>query len=150
MKITKGKLVSVSYLIRDVSGAIIESNDVPITYPHGGDHELFPQIEAALEGKSTGDQVNVFVRAVDAFGPHDPNLTFTDDLENAPEEMRMIGAEMAAENGDGKVLDFRVTEIANGKITIDANHVFAGKDLTFEVTVTDVQGLGQNTETKRI
>ena len=139
MKIKRGRVVSISYLIRDNSGEIVEYNDAPITYPHRGEHDVFPQIEEALEGKKPGDQVTVTIKAADAFGTHDPSLTFTDDIENSPPEMRYIGAEMDAESPSREVLHFRVTEIKDGKITIDANHVLAGKDLTFEVTVAKVK-----------
>ena len=53
-RVTKGKLVSISYLIRDQHNQIVEYSDLPVTYPHGGEHDLFPQIEQALDGKTTG------------------------------------------------------------------------------------------------
>ena len=139
MNISKGMIVSVSYLIRDASNQIIECNEIPITYPHRGEHELFSQIEDALEGQKAGDCITINLKAADAFGPHDPGLTFTDKLKNTPEDIRYIGAEFAAENVEGKALEFRVTRIEDGEITIDANHIMAGKDLTFEVTVTEVR-----------
>ena len=139
MKVTKGKLVSISYQIRDDNDQVVEHNDVPVDYLHGGQHDVFPEVEAALEGKSTGDEVTVRIPAADAFGPHDPSLTFTDDIENSPPEVRFIGAEIDLENASREVLHFRVTRIEDDKITIDANHVFAGMDLTFLVTVQNVK-----------
>lgn len=133
--ISNGKEVTLSYMIRSASGEILEYNDMPVTYQHGGNSDLFPEIELALEGKREGDEVTVEIPWAQAFGPHDPGLTFTDELENSPPEMRYIGAEMAAENASGEVLEFRVTQISDDKITIDANHPLAGKDLVFVVTV---------------
>ena len=132
-------MVSISYVVRDGSDHIVEYSDLPVTYLHGGKHELFPQIERALEGKKIGDEVTVKLASKDAFGPHDPQLTFTDDIENSPPELRFVGAELDAESGSREVLHFRVTEINDGKITIDANHVLAGLDVTFVVTVTEVR-----------
>jgi glycine/D-amino acid oxidase-like deaminating enzyme len=42
----------------------------------------------ALAGKRVGDAVELHLPAETAFGPHDPNLTFTDDLANVPPEFR--------------------------------------------------------------
>ena len=139
MEISHGKSVSISYLIKNGSGSIVECSDVPITFVHGGQHELFPQIEEALTGKSVGDQVEVKLEPEEAFGVHDPGLVFTDLIENAPPEVRRLGAELDAESASGKVLHFRVTEIKDGKITIDANHLLAGQTILFNVTVEEVK-----------
>ncbi len=131
--------MSIAYLIKDDKENIVEYRDVPLSYFHGGKHELFDQIETALEGKKEDDEVTVNLPWQQAFGPHDPSLTFTDDIENAPPEMRQLGAEMDAESGSGEVLHFVVTQIENGKITIDANHVLAGKDISFLIIVKEVR-----------
>lgn len=136
--ITSGKEVTLSYLIRGADGDILEYSDMPVSYRHGENSDLFPEIERALEGKRAGDEVTVEIPWARAFGPHDPGLTFTDEIDNSPPDLRYVGAELAAENAAGEVLEFRVTRIADGKITIDANHPLAGKDLVFAVTVKTV------------
>ncbi len=83
--------------------------------------------------------MTVKLAAAEAFGPHDPGLKFTDDIKNSPPEIRFIGGEMDAEDGSRNILHFRVTKIEDGKITIDANHILAGQDLTFVVTITEVR-----------
>ena len=88
--------------------------------------------------KPRADQVAVPIKCEDAFGSHDPGLTFTDDIENSPQELRYVGAELEAENESGEVLHFRVTHVSDDKITIDANHPLAGQDLDFTVTITEV------------
>ncbi len=132
-------MVSFSYMIRNREGEIVEYSDLPISYQHGGKHELFPQIEQALDGKQEGDEVTVELTSVQAFGEHDSSLTFTDDINNAPQELHFVGAELDAESESGKMLHFRVTEIKDGLITIDANHPLVGQDIVYTVTVTDVR-----------
>jgi len=134
------KIVSVAYTIRDGSGKIVEHTGLPVSYLHGGDDPpLFPQVTAALEGLSAGDTTEVLLRAQEAFGPHDPGLTFSDDIENAPEELRHVGAELDAENEQGEALHFRVVRVDEAEITVDGNHPLAGQDITFIVRVTDVR-----------
>ena len=139
MKIGNDKVVSVAFLLKDGKGNIVEYRDEPISYLHGGQHEIFPQIVRGLEGKSEGDEVEITLTAREAFGEHDSSLTFTDDIQNAPPEMRYIGAKMDAENAAGEVLNFVVTSVDDEKITIDANHPLAGQNITFFLTIKAVR-----------
>jgi FKBP-type peptidyl-prolyl cis-trans isomerase SlyD len=93
----------------------------------------------ALEGCRPGDEVCVELSPEEAFGDNDPNLTFTDDIVNAPPEVHYVGAEVEAQNEYGETRQFRVTRIEDGKITVDANHPLAGQTLTFRVTVREVR-----------
>ncbi len=139
--IVDGKMVSITYTIMDDAGELLEQIDLPVSYLHGalmGDR-LFPAIEAALTGKKVGDVVRVQISPEQGFGPHDPNLTFTDKIDNVPPEFRMIGAEVEMQNDAGEFKTFIVTKIENGKLTVDGNHPLAGKQLTFTVTVTEIR-----------
>ena len=139
-RITPHKLVSIAYTIRDSRGDIVEHSELPISYIHGlNDEQLFPKIERALDGLSVDEHAEVHLLASEAFGERDPDLTFTDQIENAPEELRFVGAELDAESDNGEVLHFRVTHINGDEITIDANHPLAGEDVTFVLRVTEVR-----------
>lgn len=133
------KVVSITYQIRDESGEIIEHIDVPVSYIHGGQSDLIEKVESQLEGKSAGDSVEVTLDPDEAFGPYDPSLTFTDDLDNVPEEFRHVGAEVQMQNDEGDVRSFHVSKIEGGKLTVDGNHPMAGQRVTFTVTVTEVR-----------
>lgn len=138
-RITANKVVSVTYSIVDEAGQTLEQSDVPINYVHGGRSDLFEKIERALEGKAVNDRVKVSLNPEEGFGQHDPSLCFADDIENVPEPLRFVGAELEAQNADGEVLKFIVTDISNGKLTVDANHPMAGKIVIFHVKVVDIR-----------
>ncbi len=137
--ISKDKLVSFSYVIHDPAGHELERSDLPLTYVHGANSGLIERVEEALEGCSAGDTVAVTLDPEDGFGPHDPSLTYTDDLENVPHEYHRVGAEVQFENESGDVRTFVVSRIEGGKLTVDGNHPLAGKQLTFRVTVLEVR-----------
>lgn len=137
--VAKNKVVSLTYVVRNQKGDIFEYRDLPVAYVHGSGADLFPKIEQALEGRNVGDRVMVTLTPADAFGDRDPKLMFTDDLENAPPELRRVGAEFEAQNAKGESIVLTVTRIENGKITVDANHPLAGQTITFEVTVQDIR-----------
>lgn len=134
-RVEKDRVVYISYVILDVSGEVLEQHDLPVGYVHGARGALIQKIETALEGKAAGDQVEVTLEPEDGFGPHRPELTFTDDIENVPEEHRFLGSEVEFENERGESMLFRVTRIENGRLTIDANHPLAGKSLRYRVRV---------------
>ena len=50
-----------------------------------------------------------------------------------------FGAEVEFQNDHGEVKVFRVTKIDNGKLTVDGNHPFAGKRITYNITVQTVR-----------
>lgn len=140
LTVAPGRVVSFTYLIRDdETGEIREYRDLPYSYVHGPGAGMFPKIAQALESCRSGDKVSVTLSAEEGFGSHDPNLTFTDDLDNVPPELRFVGAELEAESESGERRQFRVTRIADGKLTVDGNHPFAGRRLRYEITVTGVR-----------
>ncbi|HIP52785.1 MAG TPA: peptidylprolyl isomerase [Chromatiales bacterium] len=137
--IKTGKFVSLTYTIADEEGNVLEQNDLPVSYIHGGEMELIGGMEKAVAGKKAGDVVEVIVPPERGFGDHDPTLTFTDDLENVPEQFRFVGAEVQMQNENGESKSFIVTRIENGKLTIDGNHPLAGKTLKVRVKILEVR-----------
>ena len=138
-RISKHKLVTLTYSILDDAGAVLEQNDMPVSYLHGGFSDLFEKVERALEGKVAGDTVEVTLAPDEGFGPHDPDLTFTDDIDNVPPQFRRVGAEVEMQNEAGESRVFVVTQVDNGQVTVDCNHPFAGKTVHFKVEVVSVR-----------
>ncbi|MHB8414061.1 MAG: FKBP-type peptidyl-prolyl cis-trans isomerase [Acidiferrobacteraceae bacterium] len=140
MVIAPGVVVSVTYVMRDEQGEIIEYVDVPVAYVHGATGgTLLPKVEQILEGHVAGDRLSVTLAPEEGFGLRDEGLIFSDDIENAPPELRHVGARFDAESADGKRLEFRVSHIGERHLTVDANHPFAGRTVVFEVTVQNVR-----------
>ncbi len=109
----------------------MEQIDLPVSYVHGADSGMFEKIEINLEGHRTGDSVSVTLAPEEGFGHPSSELTFTDDINNVPEQFRYIGTEVAFQNERGESKVFRVSKNQDGKLTVDGNHPLAGKTLTF-------------------
>ena len=137
--IKPGKFVSLTYTISDSEGRLLEQNDIPVNYVHGGETELIGGMDRAVAGKRAGERVEMEIPMEDGFGPHDPGLTFTDDLENVPPQFRHLGAEVQMQNESGEAKVFYVTHIENGKLTVDGNHPLAGKRLHVSVQILEVR-----------
>ena len=138
--ISINKYVELIYRIVDQSnGAVIEQVEDPLGYVHGDNTLLFNQVTKELEGKCVGDEVEILLKAKDAFGPKIDELIFTDDLNNVPLEYRFIGATVSMQNDKGGTKDFIVSNIEDGKLTIDGNHPLAGKDIVFYIEVLSIR-----------
>ncbi|WP_455196854.1 FKBP-type peptidyl-prolyl cis-trans isomerase [Kaarinaea lacus] len=137
--ISNKNVVTFTYQILDEDGNIVEHSDVPMEYIHGASGAMYPKVEQALEGKVVGVTVEVVLSPKDGFGEHDPNLTFTDHIDNVPQEYRWVGAKPAFENESGEVMELLVSKIEGDQLTVDANHPLAGKTVTFRIKVLDVR-----------
>ena len=138
--ITTNKFVELTYRIIDqTNGEVIEQVEEPLGYVQGDNTLLFNQVTKELEGKSVGDEVEILLKAENAFGPKLEELIFTDEINNVPVEYRFIGAAVTMQNDKGGTKDFIVSSIEDGKLTIDGNHPLAGKDIIFYVEVLSVR-----------
>ena len=138
-RVGRNQVVYITYRIVDADGTLHEQVDLPVGYVHGGRSPLFPQIERALEGLRVGDTASVTLGPDEAFGPHRPELTHTEALENVPPEYRRPGAEATFQSDRGETITMVVARVADGQVTLDGNHPLAGKTVTFHVTVTDIR-----------
>jgi len=138
--ISINKFVELTYRIIDQSnGEVIEQVEEPLGYVQGDNSLLFNQVTKELEGKCIGDEVEILLKAEDAFGKKADELLFTDDINNVPPEYRFIGASVTMQNDTGGTKDFIVSSIEDEKLTIDGNHPLAGKDIIFYVEILSIR-----------
>ena len=138
-KISNNKFVSLVYTITDEENNILERIDMPIQYIQGAKSQVIEEIEIALDGHQVDDLVHVTLSPEEGFGAHQPGLTFSDDINNVPPQFHSIGAEVEFQNDQGESKIFRVTHIEDDKLTVDGNHPFAGKTITYNITVKEVR-----------
>lgn len=133
--VEKHKVVSFTYSILNDKGEVEEQSDVPMEYVHGADQRVFPLVVEAMEGAKIGDTKEIILEPLDGFGVYDENKTYRDKLENVPPEYHSVGAEASFKSEDGQELKMKVVSIKNGEVFLDGNHPFAGKTMTFKITV---------------
>ena len=141
MLVARNKVVRFEYTLTDDNAQVLDRSleGEPLTYLHGGD-AIIPGLEAALEGKRSGDSLNVRVAAADAYGERDDSL-----VQKVPRDMFedsdaiKIGTQFHSDDdeGDGNI----VTVIAadQNSVTVDGNHPLAGLPLNFAVTIIEVR-----------
>jgi FKBP-type peptidyl-prolyl cis-trans isomerase SlyD len=106
---------------------------------HGGYGNVFPAVEAALDGRAVKDRVEVRLEPEDAFGDYDENLIRVEPRSRFPAGLE-AGMRVEGEpGGDDEGHFFTVTDIAEDKVVLDANHPLAGMALKVTCTVVDVR-----------
>jgi FKBP-type peptidyl-prolyl cis-trans isomerase SlyD len=126
--------------MNDTENNVLEdnSNGIPMAYLHGHGG-LLKGLEIAMEGNEAGQTFEVTLAPEDAYGVL---------LENQQQKIPMKHLQGAKKWKKGMVGvvhteqgNKRVTVVKPGKfmVVVDFNHPFAGKTLTFAVTIVDVR-----------
>ena len=139
MIIAKDTIVSLDVELSDIWGKLIQRSEEPLQYLHGGYGNIFPVAEAALEGKKVKDRVEVRLEPEDAFGDYHENLLRVEPRSRFPEVLEVGMRFEGAADGDDANLIFTVTDMAEDKVVLDANHALAGMALKLSCTVVGVR-----------
>jgi len=139
VNIVKDTVVTITYKVNDLEGNLLEQSDEPVSYLHGGYDNIFPLVEEALEGKQVGDTVDIKLQPADAFGEYEESLVRMETREVFPETievgMQFVGSPMDG----GEEMLYIVTDIADDKVVVDANHPYAGQAVHFQCVVAEVR-----------
>lgn len=143
MRIEENKVVTLDFTVydNDTNEVLESTSDLgPFFYIHGIG-AFIPKIEEALEGKDKGFQTTLTLSPEEGYGDYDAELVDEMQKSDFEEEFDDIyeGMEFIADMDDGSEVNYVVKEIDEDKVIVDGNHPFAGKNLRFEVTVTDVR-----------
>ncbi|CUW37878.1 Putative peptidyl-prolyl cis-trans isomerase [Magnetospirillum sp. XM-1] len=137
MKIEGNTVVTLRLKVANLDGETVDSPAEPISYLHGGHGGLFPRLEAALDGKTAGDAVDITLEPKDGFGARDAGLVMTVPLDHV-EQPPKVGETLEREYR-GTSLQYRVVAVDDRNVELDANHPLAGMTLVFSATVTEVR-----------
>lgn len=140
MKIEKNKVVSMHYTLKNGDGEVIDSSagKDPLAFIHGLGM-IIPGLEKELDGKTTGDKLNVEVEPAEAYGDRDDNLIQKvprEQFEGAGDIQKGMQFQVETQMGPLVVV---VVDVDDKEVTIDGNHPLAGVKLFFEVEVTEVR-----------
>jgi FKBP-type peptidyl-prolyl cis-trans isomerase 2 len=117
-------------------GSTSEGEPVAITV---GQEETFDELHKALIGMSEGQTKKVHVPCDKAYGPYRESLVFNMKKENIPDDINAEpGKKLMASFKSGKSREVTVLHADENKVTLDANHPLAGKDLVFELKVVEI------------
>ncbi|NRA54211.1 MAG: peptidylprolyl isomerase [Gammaproteobacteria bacterium] len=140
MHIEKDIVVTLHYRLSDGQQEIENSFDdgVPMVYLHGHNN-LITGLESELTGKQPGDQLSVTVAPEDGYGAYDESLKQDVPIESFAGLDPQPGMQFTADTENGPQ-QINVLAVNDEFVTVDGNHPFAGKTLSFEVEITELRG----------
>jgi FKBP-type peptidyl-prolyl cis-trans isomerase SlyD len=139
LRISKNTVVSLDVVLADIWGNTFQRSEEPVQYLHGGYGNIFPAAEGALEGKGVKDRVELRLEPEEAFGDYDENLLRVEELSRFPETLEVGMRFEGQPGGEDEDRIFTVTDIAEDKVVLDANHPLAGMTLKISCTVVGVR-----------
>ena len=139
MKIEKNTAVTMLLKVTDPKGLFVYNDGKePMSYLHGGYENVFPAIEAALEGQEAGFATTLNLSIEEAFGERDESLVQTMPKSEFPPGVK-VGGQLQRTGADGEMRYFFVTKIKGPVVLLDGNHPLAGKPLRCSATVLEVR-----------
>lgn len=145
MKIGKNAAVEVSYDL-EVEGQLVDraTKEHPLDYIQGT-NMLIPKFEAEVEGLEPGEEFSFTVTPEEGYGEYDlakvkelPKDAFKIDGK-VREDLLTIGRQIPMYNSTGHVEVGTVIAVTEDKVTMDFNHIMAGKTLLFKGSVVSVR-----------
>ncbi len=104
-----------------------------------GEGMLIPGFENAVEGMAPGESKKVVIPAEEAYGPYIKELVADFDKNEFPPDINPeVGTQLQIEQDNGGTTLVRVIDVTESKVTLDANHPLAGKDLIFDIELVEI------------
>ena len=141
-RIGQNTQVTLHFALRLETGDTVDStfDKSPATFKVG-DGSLLPGFEAALFGFKAGDKRTLEILPENAFGqPNPQNVQIIARSQFKDMELSQ-GLLVIFNDAANTELPGVVKEFDDEQVTIDFNHPLAGKTLTFDVEIKDVQAL---------
>ena len=108
MQVTQNTAVTLNYRITSLQGQSLDAGT--LAYLHGGYGNLFPKVEAALEGQSVGFTTTIELSPEEAFGLRDERLVRTIPKAEFPPGVK-VGGQLEGVNDAGERLRIGPQEV---------------------------------------
>ena len=137
---TEGNTVKVHYTGKLDDGTVFDSSEgrEPLEFTIG-QGQMIPGFERGVVGMEVGETRTLVIAADQAYGIHRPDGVFELDRSEIPTTIPLeVGMQLQATGPGGQPVTMTVAALSEDKVTMDANHPLAGKDLTFEIELVGI------------
>ncbi len=136
----KGNRVKVHYTGKLQDGTIFDSSidREPLEFVVG-DGNMIKGFDKAVEGMQKGETVTANIPSSEAYGERRTDMMVEVPIDQVPENINpTVGQQLSIQQANGQTMPVVVAAVTADKITLDANHPLAGKDLTFEINLVEI------------
>lgn len=140
--VKEGDTVKVHYTGKLNDGTVFDSSEdrEPLEFTMG-EGQLIPGFEKAVEGLEEGDSTTVEIPTDEAYGERRDDLELEVAKNELPDNVEpQVGMQLQMQQQEsGQAIPVQITKVEEDKVTLDANHPLAGKDLTFDIELVEVK-----------
>ena len=136
----KGDTVRIHYTGKLDDGTVFDSSEgrEPLEFTLGAE-EVIPGFENAVLGMNPGETRTTTIKPEDGYGEFQDDMVFQVDRDRLPSDMAPeIGAELRVRTPDDSMIPVVIVDVQDDKVTIDANHPLAGRDLVFDIQLVEI------------
>jgi peptidylprolyl isomerase len=138
--IEKGSKIKLHYKGTLEDGTVFDSSEGkdPLEFEVGAG-AVIAGFDEGVIGMKKGEKKTINIPADKAYGQYDEKRMGEYPKANVPKDMELkVGAKMFLQSPDGGVALATIKEIKDDVVVLDLNHPLAGKNLTFEVEIIEV------------
>ena len=141
-KVAQGSKVKVHYAGTFSDGSEFDNSRTrgeAMEFEVGGT-DLITGFSNAVVGMEAGETKTVTIEPDDAYGDVIKEAFQTTTKDNFPEDFKFeLGQIITGQSGQGVPFIARIHEVTDSDVTLDLNHPLAGKDLTFEIEILEIE-----------
>ncbi len=140
MQAKKGDAVQVHYTGKLDDGSVFDTSKSrePLGFTLG-DGNMIKGFDTAVQGMGIGDKKTVTIPAAEAYGERRDDMMIDVPKTQVPADIKPeVGQQLSLQGGNGQPMPVVVVAVDEEKITLDANHQLAGKDLVFDIELVKI------------
>jgi peptidylprolyl isomerase len=136
----RGDVVKVQYTARLEDGTVFDTsmNRHPLRFTIG-DGQVIPGFDQAVIGMHPGETKTAHIPMDKAYGSYQEDMVVTLARSQLPENLELeVAQTLEITFSDRGRATVTVADISEGKVTLDANHPLAGKDLVLDIELIEI------------
>ena len=143
MAIKKGDKIKVEYTGTLEDGTVFDSSKHgdhfhPLEF-EVGEGKVIKGFDEAVIGMEKDEEKKFTIKSADAYGDNNPEAIQKVPRDQLPQDQEpKVGMMLALKAPTGQQFPAKIMEVNDKEITLDLNHPLAGKDLTFEIKIIEV------------
>ena len=89
---------------------------------------------------SPGESKTVVIPVEEAYGPRMDEMVAVVGRSDLPPDLKPeVGQQLEVTQQDGHTFPVLITEVTDTTVTLDANHPLAGRELTFDLKLVEIE-----------
>jgi len=146
--VANGHLVSIDYVGTLGNGEEFDSskNHGPIQFVVGSG-QVIKGFDTAVVGMKVNDKKKFTIKKHEAYGDVNPSMVQVIPLARIPEHVKSqlkVGGFLVMQAPTGQQIPAKVIKLDKENVSLDMNHPLAGKDLTFDIKIVDINHAPEN------